>query len=209
MKVIILLLLFIVQSCNYQTRGENYGLSKFHLGKKILFCSPITPKKENYKFAKSLGKYFYLELVRYSKGGLINSATLQNTRDVITWDNIIVDGSVNLDELSYIAETLKCDTFLVTRVLDSSNFPPYQAVILVEWYDTKSKKLLAKLHNNSNLDFGNTKNKFEVYLMKKNKFTGENLFSDNASLKTALLKPEEFQKFIAHIAVQGLLPELN
>ncbi len=209
MKVIILLLLFIVQGCNYQTKGVNLGLTKFHLGKKILFCSPITPKKENKKFADSLGKYFYLELLRYSKGGLINSSSLENTRDVITWDNIIVNGEVNLDELSYVAETLKCDTFLVTRLLDASNFPPYRTVVLIEWYDTKSKELLAKLYNSSNLDFGDTKNKFEVYLMKKNQFTGENLFSDNASLKTALLKPEEFQKFLAQIAVQGLLPELN
>ncbi len=209
MKVIILLLLFIVQGCNYQTKGENFGLNKFHLGKKILFVSPITPKKENLKFANSLGKYFYLELLRYSKGGLIDCTNLGNTKGVITWENIVVNGAVNIDELAYIAETLKCDTFLVTRLLDASNFPPYRAVILVEWYDTKSKDLLAKLYNTSNLDFGNTKNKFEVYLMKKNQFIGEHLLSDDASLKTALLKPEEFQKFIAHIAVQGLLPELN
>ncbi len=208
--IVISLSILIFQGCkNQQLNEQNYGFSADNLNGNVLFCKPITFQKDNKNFAISLGHYFYLDLVRHIKGQLVNSVNVEKTKDLITWENIITDGILNLDELAYTAKTLNCDTFIVIRLLDASNYSPFRAVLIFEWYDTKSQILLTRLHNDANLSQGNTKSNFEDYLKKQNKSISESLFNDNASLETALLKPEEFQKFVANSTINELISNLN
>ncbi len=198
-KLLLIPMSLILMSCTTtkQLTVLNNDLSENHLKEKTMLLQPITKNRQNDLFATKLGNYIFLELAKQVKGDLLYSANIPSLKEVVTWDNILKNGVVNMVELQSIAQTFKCKTFIIVQLLEVNKFSPFRCVEVLTWVNTEDGKSISKIYFDADLRVGTVKQIFREYIEQNDEYMTDKLFTNDELFQTSYLKPESFMRFVA------------
>jgi len=205
---------FVVTGCvnfiePHQVQVSNVNFSEIDIHGNVLLLKPIVQHSEFNVFAYNLGEFLQLELTKKIRGNLVYSQEVPALEKTIIWSNLMKNGIYNVPEILEIAKTLKCDSVIVCKLQSINNYSPFRAMLNMEWIDVSSGQTLARLKNDADLKIGVTKNSFNSFVKKEDKYIYEKILSNEDSYQTASLKPRDFQSFLAFSSIEALFSKNN
>ncbi len=192
-----------------QLKVLNNDLSNKNLKTKTMLLTPITKEYENKVFAKTLGDFMFLELSKQVKSELLYSENIPSLKELISWDNIIKNGMVNIPELQTIAKTFKCQSFVIIQLLEVNKFSPFRCVKILTWVNTEDGKTLSKIYFDADLRVGEVKRSFRKYIEQNDEYLTDKVFTNDERFQTSYLKPESFMRFVAYQSIQTIFEKFE
>lgn len=202
----------IMTGCtSYHSNITNQPLADKRSTQMILLLPPVSPEPNLLMYAGELGSDFNIELARViTKGEVVYGCDVRSLGTALTWNNLILNGEFNADEISSMAKHVGCQSVLAVELRDVQQYPPQRAVVYLYWYDADTAKLIGRVYNDVDMNDWKTRRIYGNYIdYGPLKMLEEKLFYSEDQLQTASLSPQRFRQFVAAYSVNLLFGQME
>lgn len=196
--------LMMAAGCSsYHSNIANEDLSQKRLLEPILVLPPVSSNPTLKSYCASLGMDFSVEVARViEKGQVIYGPDIKTLDAALTWNNLILNGEFNADEMAAMAKHANCKSVLGIELRDIRHYPPMRTVIYMTWFDAETGDVIAKVYNDVDMTDWKTERIYGNYIgYGPAKMLEEQFRYSEDSLHTASLSPERFRQFVAAYSV--------
>lgn len=207
---IFLMLCFLITSCaSTKVTVLNKERALLEIEKPILVIPPLSDDIELKDVCNVLGDAFTSEIPKLINGPVIYAKNIRSLDNSLGWNNLIKNGSVNLEECITIAKNVGCSSIFVCRILEYKKYPPFKMVVVLKWIDVETGDILAKAYNNVDILDPETANKFSTFSnhgpIRK---VYEQFDYRTEREHSASLSPKQFDQYVAANSTQLLFGDL-
>jgi hypothetical protein len=181
-----------------KVRIPDRGLALSNMEKKILIFPPIAKDKHLKKITEIMGRTFYSDIPKLVDAPILYAKNIPNLEESLTWENLMKDGELNINECLTIAKTTHSDSIFVCEVLDYKKYPPFKMVVNLIWIETKTGKIIAQAYNNVDMIDEETVQRFASYAGNGSIERVYEFLTYRSDIKhSASLSPTKFVQFVS------------
>jgi len=201
--------LLITSCASTKLTIKSKELAMLEIEKPILIIPPLTEDLSLLKTADTLGTAFSAEIPKLINGQVVYAKDIKTLQKSLTWDNLVKNGAINIDECVTIAKTVGCSSIFVSRIIEFKKYPPFRMVLNMKWIDVETGDILAKAYNNVDLMDYETEHKFATFAGHGPVKRTYEQFNYSSELKhTASLSPSKFSQYVAAHSTQMMFGDL-
>ncbi|MCM8541662.1 MAG: hypothetical protein NE328_15445 [Lentisphaeraceae bacterium] len=204
--VMVLLTALIGASCVSSTNKEfnSKELHAFESASAIV----VNPIIENKKVSDSMGRSLTTTLMNHMAADIRYAGDIPQLQTVLTNDNLIADGQVNMKELSKIGNAVKANEVICVKVNTFSLYPPQKMSALVIVRSSEGSKYRQKVgFVNLSLEDPILRKEFSDFVGGeiRNPLEDKMLRTTNINTQTGMLSNDAFSKFVGYKIAKQIL----
>jgi hypothetical protein len=174
----------------------------------ILLLRPVARDIRLDATCETFGSYLKIEIPKRIEGETVYAKDIRELKNSLAWENIVVNGVINRQEVAAMANTVNCQSVIACRILEVKSYPPFRMVVEFLWIDSKTGDVIGKLFNDVDLSDSDTRYRYSNYVGEgPTKKLYERIFYSEDLFQTAYLSPNEFLHFVAAYSAKVLLSD--
>ncbi|MDD3119775.1 MAG: hypothetical protein PHQ27_11395, partial [Victivallales bacterium] len=188
--------------------NEDLALSRYR--EAIMLFPPLGRDALPADYRGELGKYYQMALSRYTQGQITCANTIPDLKSALQPGNLMINGTVNMKEVTAIARTVGGNSALTIRVIEFKRYPPFRMVVEIIWLDCLSGNMIARMYDDIDMTDTETSYRFDNYIGDGYARSLYEQFTHYKALaETAALKPTVFMQFVADYTIRKLTDQVG